>query len=61
MSSLWVAKHGITSAQYQAEFSKWRMLGYRLREVSGCVVGTQDFYAAIWEKVSSPAWRPITT
>jgi CubicO group peptidase (beta-lactamase class C family) len=57
MSSAWVARHGMTSAEYQAEFDRWTGQGFRLREVSGYGVGSQDFYAAIWEKVPSPAWE----
>jgi len=57
MSNPWVARHGMTSAAYQAEFNKWTQQGYRLREVSGYGVGNQDFYAAIWEKSSGPAWE----
>jgi CubicO group peptidase (beta-lactamase class C family) len=56
MSRPWLARYGMTSAQYQAEFDKWTGRGFRLREVSGYGVGAQDFYAAIWEKVSGPAW-----
>src|SRR5438093_217379 len=53
----WVARHGLTSAQYQAEFNKWTKHGWRLREVSGYGVGNQDRYAAIWEKSSGRAWE----
>src|SRR5262245_66587487 len=35
MSTAWVARHGLTSAQYQAEFDKLIGQGYRLVEVSG--------------------------
>src|ERR1700730_16103139 len=44
MSNPWLARHGMTSAQYQAEFDKWTGQGFRLREVSGYGVGAQDFY-----------------
>jgi len=52
----WLAKHGMTSAQYQTEFNNLANQGYRLVHVSGYGVGNQDFYAAIWEKTSGPAW-----
>lgn len=52
----WVARHGMTSAQYQAEFKTWVAQGYRLRWVSGYGVGGYDYYAVIWEKASGPAW-----
>ncbi|KAK5658692.1 hypothetical protein OQA88_2092 [Cercophora sp. LCS_1] len=52
----WVARHGLTSAQYQAEFDKWTGQGYRPVHVSGYSDGGQARYAAIWEKTSGPAW-----
>jgi cytochrome c biogenesis factor len=55
-STAWVARHGMTSAQYQAEFDKYIGQGYRLVQVSGYGVNGRDLYAAIWDKSSSPAW-----
>ncbi|MGH9334891.1 MAG: serine hydrolase, partial [Vicinamibacteria bacterium] len=52
----WVARHGMTSAQYQTEFNAWTSKGYRLTHVSGYDVRGIDYYAAIWEKTSGPAW-----
>jgi CubicO group peptidase (beta-lactamase class C family) len=52
----WTARHGLTSAQYQAEFDKLVKQGYRLRKVSGYAVGAQARYAAIWEKAGGPGW-----
>jgi len=52
----WVARHGLTSSQYQQEFDKRVGQGYRLVDISGYNVGGQDHYAAIWEKSSGPAW-----
>jgi hypothetical protein len=46
----WVARHGMTSAQYQAEFDKLVAQGYRLDWVSGYVVGAATLYAAIWSQ-----------
>src|SRR5262245_6949951 len=56
MSTAWVARHGLTSAQYQMEFDKLIGQGYRLVEVSGYAVANVDHYAAIWEKAAGPAW-----
>lgn len=56
-STAWVARHGLTGAQYQAEFDKWVGQGYRLTYVSGYAVGTEARYAAVWDKVpSGAAW-----
>ena len=52
----WIAKHGLTSAQYQAEFDKNVAQGYRPVLVSGYEVNGQDRYAAIWDKTPSPDW-----
>jgi cytochrome c biogenesis factor len=53
----WVARHGLSNAQYQAEFDKLTGQGYRLMQVSGYSVGGQDRYAAIWEKSANQnAW-----
>jgi CubicO group peptidase (beta-lactamase class C family) len=52
----WVARHGMTSTQYQNEFNYWTSLGYRLVQVSGYGVNNLARYAAIWEQVQSPAW-----
>jgi cytochrome c biogenesis factor len=55
-STEWVARHGMTSAQYQAEFDKYVGQGYRLVQVSGYRVNGKDYYAAIWDKSPSGAW-----
>jgi Bacterial tandem repeat domain 1 len=52
----WEARHGMTAAQYQAEFDRLVSQGYRLVDVSGYDVGGQDRYAAIWERSQGPAW-----
>ncbi len=52
----WVARHAMTSAQYQAEFNKWTKAGYRPTTVSGYSVGNSARYAAIFRKVSGGAW-----
>jgi hypothetical protein len=54
----WVARHGLTAAQYQAAFNQFTGEGYLLDWVSGYFDGTQDLYAAIWRKPpSAPAWQ----
>jgi hypothetical protein len=52
----WVARHGLSSAQYQQAFDDMAKQGYRLVRVSGYEVGGQDHYAAIWQKSGGPAW-----
>ncbi|MBK8426534.1 MAG: serine hydrolase [Lewinellaceae bacterium] len=52
----WVARHNLSSAQYQAEFNTWTGQGYRLSQVSGYSDNGQDRYAAIFEKEAGPAW-----
>lgn len=46
----WVARHNMTSAQYQAEFNKWAGQGYKLIDVSGFEYGGSARYAAIWTR-----------
>ncbi len=52
----WVARHGLSSADYQAAFDKNAADGYRLTWVNGYTVQGQAQYAAIWEKSGGPAW-----
>ena len=52
----WVARHGMTSSDYQNEFNTWVGQGYRLKWVQGYGVGGFAYYAAIWEKASGPSW-----
>jgi len=52
----WVARHNLTAAQYQTEFDRLASQGYRPVLVNGYTVGSQDFYVAIWEQRSGPAW-----
>ena len=51
-----IARHGMTNAQYQAQFNAQLAAGYRLVHVSGYAVNNVDYYAAIWTKASGPAW-----
>lgn len=49
-SGAWVARHGVESSKFQAEFNKYRDEGYVLRTFSAYNDGTADRYAAIWVK-----------
>lgn len=51
-----VARHGLTSAGYQAAFDDFVRQGFRLRCVSGHEAGGQSRYAAIWDKSAGGAW-----
>jgi CubicO group peptidase (beta-lactamase class C family) len=54
----WVARHGLTAAQYQAAFNQFTAEGYVLDWVSGYFDGSQDLYAAIWRKQpGAAAWQ----
>jgi len=52
----WVARHGLSSSEYQSEFEEHVGNGYRLTDVGGYGVDGQARYAAIWEKRGGPAW-----
>lgn len=49
----WVARHGLSSDDYQKAFDDYGKQGFRLVYVDGFEVGGKDQYAAIWEKSSS--------
>lgn len=46
----WVARHGLTAAQYQAEFDNYVGQGYHPTVVSGYAVNNQARFACIFEK-----------
>jgi hypothetical protein len=46
----WVARHGLTPAQYQQAFDKFTQQGYRLRDVEGYMTKKGLRYAALWDK-----------
>jgi CubicO group peptidase (beta-lactamase class C family) len=52
----WQARHGLTAAQYQADFNSFSAQGYRLICVSGYQLSGQERYAAAWDKTPGPAW-----
>jgi CubicO group peptidase (beta-lactamase class C family) len=49
-----VARHRMTSAQYQTEYKQQSKDGYRLVHLDGYAVSDTANYAAIWEKKSGP-------
>jgi hypothetical protein len=51
-----VARHGMTSQQYQQEFNTHVSQGFRLVWVSGYRHGSDERYAAIWEQSPSAPW-----
>lgn len=56
-SPTWVARHGLSAANYQAEFDKWTKQGYKPTDISAYTVNGQDQYAVIFEKqANAPAW-----
>jgi len=54
--SAWVARHRMTSAKYQQEFNTLTSQGFRLTDISGYRLGTEERYAAIWEKRGDVPW-----
>ncbi len=52
----WVARHGLSGAQYQQAFDTYGQQGFRLVTVSGYESGGGARYAALWQKQSGPAW-----
>jgi CubicO group peptidase (beta-lactamase class C family) len=55
-SPAWVARHGMTSSQYQATFNEQVGAGLTLTLVSGYTVNNVDYYSALFEGISGPAW-----
>jgi hypothetical protein len=51
-----VARHGLTADQYQAEFDRQTRAGFRPVEVCGYDGGGQPNFAAMWEKSPGPAF-----
>lgn len=49
-SAPWVARHGLNSGQYQAEFTRLATEGFRLLSVSGYQQNGKARYAAVWRK-----------
>ena len=52
----WLARHNLTSTEYQELFSQLSGQGWRLRCVSGYDLGGEARYACIWDLYSGPTW-----
>jgi hypothetical protein len=52
----YVARHGLTSKEYQTVFDQLTKQGYRLLLVDGYTVNGQDLYAAIFEMSKGPVY-----
>lgn len=52
-----VARQGLTRAEYQRELDRWVQAGYRPVDVAGFTSGGIDRYAVIFEKVQGPEFR----
>ncbi|KAM7197760.1 hypothetical protein V8F20_006433 [Naviculisporaceae sp. PSN 640] len=50
----WVARHGLTNAQYQSAFDQYVGQGYKLVHVSGYTENNQPRFAAIWHRLNRP-------
>ena len=55
----WIARHGLTAAQYQEEFDTQGDNGYQLVDVSGYNVNGVNYYAAVWEQFTDRPWIGI--
>jgi hypothetical protein len=54
--SAWVARHGLTGAQYQALFDDLTPKGYRPTILGGYSVNGQDRYIGVWQQSTGAAW-----
>ena len=45
----WIARHKMTAPLFESEFTQHYQEGYRLKSVSGNLVGSSDRYTGIWE------------
>ncbi|MFF4836024.1 serine hydrolase [Streptomyces sp. NPDC001315] len=52
----WVARHGLTSSQYQSLFDDLSHRGFRLRCVSPYEDAGGERFACIWDRYAGPAW-----
>lgn len=46
----WIARHGLTSGEYQAMYDRYTGEGYKLIHVSGYWDGSEERFAAIWNR-----------
>jgi CubicO group peptidase (beta-lactamase class C family) len=62
----WVARHGMTSAQYQSEFVSWANQGYRVTCLSAYQISGATYFAAYWVKdgvtdsIGNHDWLPAS-
>ena len=55
----WVARHAMSSQEYQEEFNTWSGQGLRLQCVSGYLNGTSTQFAALWDDQPGPGQAAI--
>lgn len=53
----WIARHGLTRAQYQQTFTDFPPQGYVPVQVCGYRVNVDVFFTALWQKLSGVAWE----
>jgi hypothetical protein len=53
----WVARHGLSSQEYQDQFDQLTASGYRPVAVSGYADGGEPRYAAIWDQRETGPWQ----
>lgn len=52
-----IARHNLTSAQYQQIYDQYVPQGYRARIISAYTVNGTPYFAGIWEKTGGVAWQ----
>jgi CubicO group peptidase (beta-lactamase class C family) len=52
----WIARYGLTSAEYQQLFNELSSQGWRLRCVSGYEFRGEALYACIWDRYAGSGW-----
>jgi CubicO group peptidase (beta-lactamase class C family) len=52
----WVARHALTSEEYQTLFTQFIGQGFRLRCMSSYDNGGGERFACIWDRYAGPAW-----
>jgi hypothetical protein len=52
----WIARHGLTSDDYQSYYDNYNQQGYRIVLINGYTVRGEDRYVAIWDKSTSGPW-----
>jgi len=52
----WIARHGLTGAEYQTLFNDLSREGFRLRCVSPYEDAGGERFACIWDRYAGPAW-----